>query len=233
MKKKILLVGGTSGLGLHILNALKNNYELFVVGRRKIKKKNIRFFSVDLTKKEQIQEFIKSIENINFDIAVHCVGGSFGKNGYNLDSKSYAELFQINLLYIIDINNMLIKNMKKKNWGRIVHISSATSYNLTGGPAYSSAKAALNTYVKSMAQEFGKHGIVISSICPGPIALKKRFLTIEENKNSLFWKNFKKLHLPMGRLAKPNEIVELVNFLISKKASYSSGSVWNLDGMQK
>jgi NAD(P)-dependent dehydrogenase (short-subunit alcohol dehydrogenase family) len=37
----------------------------------------------------------------------------------------------------------------------------------------------------------------------------------------------------MGRLAKPNEIVELVNFLISKKASYSSGSVWNLDGMQK
>ena len=72
--------------------------------------------------------------------------------------------------------------MKKRKWGRILHVSSATSYNITGGGPYSSAKSALNSYVKCVANEYGKHNVIISSICPGPINLQNRFLAKQQKK---------------------------------------------------
>ena len=234
-KKKILIIGGTSGLGSQILrNIDRTKYEVSITGRNyKIKDHEFFFYKLDVLKKIQFKKFITEISKKKFDIIIHSLGGSYGINGHDQESKNYEKLFKLNFFYMVDINKAMLPIMKKRGWGRIVHISSATSYNLSGGPAYSSAKSAVNTYVKAMASEFGKYGIVMSCICPGPIALENRYLTNQQKKNTVWWKNFAKQHLPMGRLAKPIEVSNLINYLISDDASYCSGSVWSLDGLQK
>ena len=77
-----------------------------------------------------------------------------------------------------------------------------------------------------------KNKIVISSVCPGPIELPERFMTIAQNKKNKFWREYKKYHLPIGRLAKPEEISSVIYFLSSDKASYCSGAIWNVDGSE-
>jgi len=235
MIKKNLIVGVTSGLGNEILKNLdKNKYEVSITGR--INKNNFpkkNFFKVDFLKKNQIKNFISKISKKRFDIVIHCLGGSFGVIGTNQSSKNYEKLFKLNFLYMVDVNKAILPIMKKKGWGRIVHISSASSYNLSGGPAYSSAKSAVNAYVQAMSLEFGKYGIIMTCICPGPIALKNRYLTNQQELNTIWWKKFKKNHIPMGRLSNPIEVVNIINFLITDEVSYCSGAVWNLDALQR
>ena len=119
--------------------------------------------------------------------------------------------------------------MKKNKWGRIVHVSSSAAYNYSAPVAYSSAKAALNTYVSSLSRRIIKDKIVVSCICPGPIELPNRYMTMSQKKNNQFWRNYKKNHLPINRLAKPEEITAVVYFLTSKVASYCAGAIWNAD----
>ena len=94
--------------------------------------------------------------------------------------------------------------MKKKNWGRIVHISSSAAYNFEAPVAYSSAKAALNTYVSSISRRLIKNNIVVSAICPGPIELPNRYMTIAQKKQ-LVLRNYKKTS-SYKQISKPDEI---------------------------
>ena len=108
----------------------------------------------------------------------------------------------------------------------------STAYNYSAPVAYSSAKAALNTYVSSVSRKLIKDQVVMACVCPGPIELPNRYMTISQKKNNSFWKNFKKNHLPIGRMAKPDEITSVIYFLTSKVASYCSGAIWNVDGSE-
>ena len=82
--------------------------------------------------------------------------------------------------------------MRKKRWGRIVHVSSSVAYNYSAPSPYSSAKSALNTYVSSVSRRLIKDKIVVSCICPGPIELPKRYMTISQKKIILLEKLQKK-----------------------------------------
>ncbi len=236
MKKKILIIGGTSGLGIELTKFFLNNkYDLYILGRRIPKKfeKKVNFFKINIFEDLKFKKVLAKINKENFDIIIHNIGGSLGIKNINSNLGDYQKLWFFNLGYAIQINNLLLPKMKKKKWGRVIHISSATAYNLTGGGPYSSAKSALNTYVKSLASEYGKHNVVISAICPGPINLSNRYLSKQENNNTKFWKAFSKNHLPMKRLLKVKEILPVIELLTSENASYCSGAIWNLDGLQK
>ena len=171
-------------------------------------------------------------EKISFNIIIHNVGGSLKYYDYNVSRNNYRRVWENNLGYLIEINNFFIPHMKKKKWGRIVHVSSSASYNSSAPVAYSAAKAGLNAYVKSMSRKVIKDKIVASCVCPGPIELPNRHMTISQKKNNLFWRNYKKNHLPINRLAKPEEITSVIYFLTSKVASYCSGAIWNVDGSE-
>ncbi|MDC3249732.1 SDR family oxidoreductase [Candidatus Pelagibacter sp.] len=236
-KKKVLIVGGSSGLGFHLTNLyLKNKYEVTTISRNinpKIKKR-VKQISCDVANFKQTQKVLDNFkkDRIFFDIIIHNVGGSQKVFDYNEDSLSYRKVWESNLGYVIDINNLFIPYMKKNKWGRIVHISSSAAYNYSAPVAYSAAKSALNTYVSSLSRRVIKDRIVVSCVCPGPIELPNRYMTISQKKNNSFWKGYKKNHLPINRLAKPEEIISVVYFLTSKIASYCSGAVWNVDGSE-
>ncbi len=236
-KKKVLIVGGSSGLGFHLTNLyIKNKYKVTTISRNINPKinKSVKQISCDVTNLEQAQKILKNFKKgkISFDIIIHNVGGSQKVFDYNKDSLSYKKVWESNLGYVIDINNFFISYMKKNKWGRIVHISSSAAYNYSAPVAYSSAKSALNTYVSSLSRRVIKDRIVVSCVCPGPIELPNRYMTISQKKNNSFWKSYTKNHLPINRLAKPEEIISVVYFLTSKVASYCSGAIWNVDGSE-
>lgn len=236
-KKKVLVVGGSSGLGIHITKLyLNKDYSVTSISRKinsKIKK-NVRQISCDISNLEKLKEVLKNFkrDKIFFDIIIHNVGGSQKIYNYDVDYKSYEFVWKSNLGYVVEINKHFIPYMQKKKWGRIVHVSSSAVYNYFAPTPYSSAKSALNTYVSSISRRLIKDKIVVSCVCPGPIELPKRYMTISQKKNNSFWKNYKKNHLPIGRLAKPVEITSIIYFLTSKVASYCSGAIWNVDGSE-
>jgi len=236
-KNKILIVGGSSGLGLCLTNLyLKKKYKITTISRNinpKIEKK-VKQIICDVTDLEQVRKLLKDFkkEKIDFNAIIHNVGGSNKIYDFNASSDSYKKVWSNNLGYMIEFNNFFIPYMKKNKWGRIVHVSSSAAYNYSAPVAYSSAKAALNTYVSSLSRKIIKYKIVVSCICPGPIELPNRYMTKSQKKNNLFWRNYKKNHLPINRLAKPKEITSVIYFLTSKLASYCSGAIWNVDGSE-
>ena len=236
-KKKVLIVGGSSGLGIHITKLyLNKNYSVISISRKinpKLKK-NVKQIICDVSNLDKLKEVLKKLkrDKISFDIIIHNVGGSQKIYEHDVDYKSYELVWKSNLGYIVEINNHFVPYMRKKRWGRIVHVSSSAAYNYSAPSPYSSAKSALNTYVSSISRRLIKDKIVVSCICPGPIELPKRYMTISQKKNNSFWKSYKKNHLPIGRLAKPNEITSVIYFLTSDVASYCSGAIWNVDGSE-
>ena len=93
-------------------------------------------------------------------------------------------------------------------------------------------QSALNTYVSSVSRRLIKDKIVVSCICPGPIELPKRYMTISQKKNNSFWKNYKKITYRLVDWQNPDEITSVIYFLTSNVASYCSGAIWNVDGSE-
>ena len=89
-------------------------------------------------------------------------------------------MWKSNLGYIVEINNNFIPYEKKD--GEELFVSSSLAYNYSAPSPYSSAKSALNTYVSSVSRRLIKDKIVVSCICPGPIELPKRYMTISQKK---------------------------------------------------
>ena len=235
--KKILIVGGSTGLGFYLTKLyIKKNYDVTIISRNKNKniENKVKQLLCDVTNivllKKLLRNFLK--KKIFFDIIIHNVGGSQKVFDYKEDSKKYELVWRANLGYAIEINNFFIPYMIKKKWGRIVHLSSSASYNYSAPVAYSVAKSALNTYVSSLSRKLIKSNIVLSCVCPGPIELPNRYMTLLQKRNTKFWKNYVKNHLPIGRMAKPSEITSVIYFLTSEDSSYCSGAIWNIDGSE-
>lgn len=233
IKKNVLIVGGSKGIGLHISKSyLSDKYEVYILSRTKNNNdfdKN-KHYICDVTNEKDLKKILEKFNKrkILMDIIIHVVGGSQKVFKYNDNKNNYFKVWNANLGYSIDINNNFIPSMIKKKWGRIIHLSASPSFSAS--TAYSSAKSALNSYVKNLAEKLIKNGIVISCVSLGPIDLPNRYLADAQKKNNNFWKNFKNKHLPIGRLAKPEEIIPIINFLSSDNSSYCSGAIWNVDG---
>ncbi len=240
MQEKILLIGGTKGIGRDLaLNLLKNKYKIYTISRNKIKKsdelnsyKDLVHLKYDLSKNKNVKNLISYLKKkkITFSKVVHLVGGSSGKYNINSNYDDYKKVWDLNFGYVIDINNFLIKNMIKKKGGKIIHLTASAVSSLSAPIAYICAKSALNTYIRKMGQEYIKFGIIFSAISLGPVEIKGRYMANEMKNNSTIWKKFKDYHLPGKRLTKTREVINVINFLISDLASYNSGAIWNVDG---
>jgi len=116
--------------------------------------------------------------------------------------------------------------MKASGWGRIINISSTSALGNRGQSNYSSAKAGLQGFTKTLSIELGKFGITVNAIAPGFIettmteeTAKRLHLTFEE------FKSLASKDIPVGRVGKPGDIAATVSFLASEDASFISGQV--------
>ena len=121
----------------------------------------------------------------------------------------------------------LIPIMAESGWGRIVNFSSTAGKNVStiGGAHYTAAKAAILGLTRHTAKEVASLGITVNAVCPGLINTEMVQTNISEKVTERYAKSF-----PIPRLGTPNEVAELVAFLVSDNASYITGASLDING---
>ncbi len=115
--------------------------------------------------------------------------------------------------------------MLKQRWGRIVNISSVSGVIGNPGQAnYSSAKAGLIALTKTTARELASRGITVNAVAPGFIATDITSDLAAEYRDSLI------KQIPLERFGRPEDVAEMVAFLVTERASYITGQAIHVDG---
>lgn len=224
-KKKVLVTGGTRGIGKSIFELFKKNgYDVYITGTSLPKIPNEKYYQVDFSNSESFEKFIFDISSKKFDILINNVGTNIIKNQSDVSIVEWSKMIDVNLKSIYFISQSILKNMP--SGGKIINISSifgVVSKELRS--LYSTTKFGINGLTKSLSLEYAHKNILINSISPGftNTELTSKSLT-EEQSSEL------KKQVPLNRFAEPNEIAELVFFLSSEKNSYITGQNIIIDG---
>lgn len=181
--------------------------------------KNVEVYQVDFRDRSQVSTFIEKIKHLKIDALVNNAGIIIFEKFDALKFEIWDDVFSVNLdapfLLSHGLRNSLVKG------GVIVNIASTDG--LVGSfssISYSASKAALINLGKSLANVFGSTGIRVNTISPGWVGSGMDSPAIKAAENTS----------PMGRTAKPEEIAEVVSFLVSDRASFLNGSNIVVDG---
>jgi len=136
--------------------------------------------------------------------------------------EDWHDVLNISLNGFYNVTNHLIQKMLTNRYGRIVNVVSVSGVKGTAGQVnYSAAKGALVAATKALAHEVAKRKITVNAVAPGFI---KTDMTAEMDEKEL------KRMIPVNRFGEAEEVADLVTFLASKKASYITGEVVNING---
>lgn len=177
--KVIVITGASSGLGLNIAREfIKENAKVSLCARRinKLKKnfsnkKNVFFKKVDVSNEKSIKKFLNSTVKKfgKIDILINNAGMAKTSKVENIRYENLKKTFEVNVFAPVIFLRESLKIMKKKNYGRIINISSGGSVNCAESFfSYSSSKSALNTLAKTVAKEIKNYNIKINTMSPGP-----------------------------------------------------------------
>lgn len=166
------------------------------------------------------------------DIVVNNLGDTLDIRDPYCSLSDWRAVWRINLEVAIEVNNAVIPHMKKKQWGRIVHVASIASLENQGPVTYCVAKAALLAYSRSMGRILSPDGIIMTAILPGAVFTEGGYWDATSKNNPDFVRRYVRERMAIGRLGKPEEIAPLVTFLCSKHASFCVGSAMPVDGGQ-
>ncbi len=243
LKDKVVLVtGGSKGIGLGIAESfIKEGAKVAIVARgedalntAKSLLKDVLTIQADLYDQKDREEVVQIVISHfgTIDILVNNVGGSNGSTTAETDLDLFHEAFELNYFSAVHFSKLVLPYMKDKQAGSIINISSVFGRESGGKVTYNSAKAAMISFTKSLADEVIKDGIRVNGVAPGSILhpsgnWQRR---LEENPEKI--NNFVKDEIPAGRFGTVEEIANVVVFLASEKASWVVGATLNVDGGQ-
>ena len=139
-----------------------------------------------------------------------------------MPQEDWHKVINTSLNGFYNVTNHLIQKMLRNRYGRIINIASVSGVKGTAGQTnYSAAKGALVGATKALAQEVAKRKITVNAVAPGFI---KSDMTAELDEKEL------KKMIPANRFGEAEEVADLVSFLASKKSSYITGEVINING---
>jgi len=139
-----------------------------------------------------------------------------------MPSKDWHDVINTSLNGFFNVTNHLIQKLLRNKYGRIVNLVSVSGVKGTAGQTnYSAAKGAVVAATKALAQEVAKRKITVNAVAPGFI---KSDMTAELDEKEL------KKMIPANRFGEAEEVADLVAFLVSKKASYITGEIINING---
>jgi len=221
--RNALVVGAGRGIGLEIARELRaEGCKVYTVSRT-----GKTDFLMDLTQEGQPALLVAALALTPPDIIAHVLGGSQGIVEPLVPASDWAKVWRLNLGIAHDINAAFIPLMRRNKWGRIIHLSSNATRIGTGYCPYTSAKAALDGYVKSMSREFSKDGVIITAVAPGIVHTPGRYYaSLDSREQEAYFQKY----IPIQRFGRAEEVAKMVAFLASDHAAYLAGSIVNMDG---
>jgi NAD(P)-dependent dehydrogenase (short-subunit alcohol dehydrogenase family) len=231
MSKNVVIIGGTSGIGLDTALYLKSRgYSVLVGSRNNIKEDAaVDYLKIDVTDELSIGHFFNSIPFKSIDSIIYSAGITMPqKSIQNFDKNEYMKVHDVNLLGAI-LSLKYAYPLLKETKGKAVIVNSIASraYSKLSGFEYTVTKAGLSGLVKQLAVEWAKDTVLINSINPSMVETPM----LKENINPDALKLIEN-QIPLGRIAKPIEIAKVIEFLISDKNTYITGAGVDINGGQ-
>lgn len=231
MKSRILVIGGTSGIGFETCQYLsENGYEVFSAGRRTIDDSvvGINFLNADVTNEDSIKSLFESF-NGPLNGLVYSSGISHKKTHISEFCKdSFQDLMAVNVTGLLLVLKYAFP-LLKESCGRVVVLNSVASrsFSLLSGVEYTASKAALSGVVKQLSQEWASDKVLINSVFPSmtDTPMLKKVLSAEKRKEIVE-------SIPLHSILSPKEVARAIEFLISEKNTYMTGSGIDLNGGQ-
>lgn len=245
--KRALITGGTQGVGEAIVRRLAAaGAQVATTARSDLPQGQTPdlFVRADVSAVDGIGTVVHAVlERFGgLDILVHNVGGSSAPAGgfAVLTDQEWQRELDLNLLAAVRLDRALLPTMLKQRSGVIIHVTSIQRvlplYDATLG--YAAAKAALATYSKGLANEVGPKGVRVSAVAPGfteTTAAHRLILRLAEERgvdeNTARQGLMDSLGgIPIGRPNRPEEVAELIAFLVSDRAASIHGTEYVIDG---
>lgn len=240
MRKTVLITGSSSGIGKEIARVLakeydvilhyNNGYESAKLLKEELDKKYNRDYLMvkcDLSKEVEIDNMLNTIYKRynSIDILINNAGIAIDTLFEDKTKDNFMKTLDINLIAPFLLCKKIGPKMKENKYGVIINISSTNGIDTTYIESldYDASKAGLISLSKNLANYFAPY-VRVNTICPGWVntemnkELDKDFIKNEEDK------------ILLGRFANPEEIANLIEFLISDKASYINNSIIRIDG---
>jgi len=249
--KICMIAGGSAGIGAAVAKTLAAEGVLVSVAARSkeglesikhetMEKTGMQILTIraDLSRQEDCERFVReTAEQYGaVDILINSAGSSmFGRFEQVSDERWVYDL-TLKLLSAVRLSRAVLPYMRQRGGGRIVNIAGNSGkqpymWHFPGG----AANAALLNFTHALAQELCEDNILVTAVCPGPVRTRRLNEQIKamadlwqislEEAEKRFYEG-----LPFGRVAEPEEVADLVSFLVSNRASYISGIAITIDG---
>ncbi|MHC4730968.1 MAG: SDR family NAD(P)-dependent oxidoreductase [Planctomycetota bacterium] len=221
-----IVTGGSSGIGRAAVERLADAGARIVVADLEPPGTDaVRFVRTDVSDDDAIRGLVESVAPDPPFVLVNAAGWDriepFVENSFDFIER----IVRINLLGPMKVSRALLPAMIAAGGGRIVNVASdAGRVGSSGETAYAGAKGGVVAFTKSLARELVRHGIRVNCVCPGPTDTPL-FASLPERLRSALVRA-----IPLGRLARPDEVADAIHFFASNRSEFVTGQVLSVSG---
>ena len=193
---------------------------------------------MDLNDKNSLKELVsKTVKDLgSIEILVNNAGGPPPGNFDSLNDEDWEKTFNLTLMSAVALSRLVLPDMKRSSWGRIINIQSRSVKSPVPGLFLSnSMRLAAVGWAKALSDEVAEYGITVNTVCPGETRTQ-RLINIFDNQAKVSGESSKNIEatinksIPAKRIGEPEELAALIAFLASERSGFTTGTVIQVDG---